>query len=236
MTEIRGRFREKITRVPGVASFRFSLPQRVDFLPGQFLQVIFDQAVRGNKELNKYLSISSSPQKEYLEVTKRLSDSAFSRSLDQLQSGEEVLLKLPMGECVFKDDYKSVTFLIGGIGITPVISIIEYIADNNLATEVNLFYSNRTEKDIAFRGELDRWRQEHRNINIFYTVTDCQPQDSACGYGFIDEPMLKEKVCDLSDKIVYIFGPPKMVDAMYHIALGLACKKENLKIERFIGY
>jgi len=138
------KFLERIKRTPTVESFRFMPEKRIDFLAGQFLRVIFDRDNLENKELNKFLSFSSSPCREYIEVTKRLSDSAFSQRLKSLKKDDEILIKAPLGSCVFNKDFKNIAFLIGGIGITPVISMLEYIQDENLDTDVMLFYSNRS--------------------------------------------------------------------------------------------
>ena len=86
--------------------------------------------------MNKYLSFSSSPTNDYIEVTKRLSDSVFSQKLKALKPSDEVLLKGPSGNCVLKEEYKKIGFLIGGIGITPVISMIEYIVDKKLVINI----------------------------------------------------------------------------------------------------
>ena len=235
--------REEIARLSGiiqrtenVKSFRFVLPEKIDFLPGQFLEVVFDPAHRENKDLNKYLSLSSSPTKDYIEVTKRISDSAFSRKLQGLKINDEVKLKLPMGTCVFKDEYKRISFLIGGIGITPVIAILEYIIEKKLDTEVSLLYSNRTEEEIAFRKELDTWQGLGKKIKVYYTVTDCQPKDKTCFFGYINKDLLKNNACDLEKTKIFIFGPPKMVEAMYNLSLELNCSKENINTERFVGY
>jgi ferredoxin-NADP reductase len=59
MQEIRARFVERVKRSETIESFRFVPQKKIDFIPGQFLQVIFDEAKRENKELNKYLSFSS---------------------------------------------------------------------------------------------------------------------------------------------------------------------------------
>ncbi len=234
--ELRARLINRIKRSQGVESFRFLPQEKRDFLPGQFLEVIFDERTRENKDLNKYLSMSCSPTKEYIEVTKKLSDSKFSQRLKNLKIGDEVLLKLPMGSCVFKDEYKKIGFLIGGIGITPVISIIEYIIDKKLDTDVYLFYSNRTDEEIAFKKELDEWRALNKNIKVFYTVTECEPKDKTCLFGFIDKRLLKEKACDITERVLFVYGPPQMVETMCNLSLDLECKKENIKTERFIGY
>ena len=236
MREIQGKLIDVIQRTETVKSFRFSLTEKVDFFPGQFLQVIFDPVNRKNKELNKYLSLSSSPTKEYIEVTKRISNSVFSQRLKDLKINDQVLMKIPLGDCVFKEEYKRIGFLIGGIGITPVISIIEYINDKKLDTDAYLFYSNRTEEEIAFKKELDRWLLTNKNVKVFFTVTQCEPKDKTCILGFIDKKLLQEKACDLSERVIFIFGPPGMVDTMCILSLELACKKENIKTEKFVGY
>lgn len=236
MKEINVRFIERIKRTPTIDSFRFIPVEKIDFIPGQFSEIIFDENKRSNKELNKYLSFSSSPAKNYIEVTKRLSNSQFSQKLQGLTPGDEVLFKTPLGNCVFKNNYKKIGFLIGGIGITPVISIIGYIIDNNLNTDICLAYSNRTEEDIAFKKELDYWQKINKNIKVYYLVSDCRPKDSSCVFGRIDLDFLKSGYCDSKDRIFFIFGPPKMVEAMGGLCLEIGCNKENIKTENFIGY
>lgn len=236
MNDFKLRLTERIRRTPTVESFRFMPDKKIDFIPGQFLQVIFDPATLTNKDLNKYLSFSSSPTKDYIEFTKRLSKSLFSQKLRDLALGDEVLIRAPMGSCVFKEGDKKIGFLIGGIGITPVISILGYIIDKKLDTDVFLFYSNRTDSDIAFKKELDYWQSVNKNIKVFYTVTDCQPKDNSCLFGFIDRKLLEQKACDSRERVFYIFGPPKMVEELCSITFELECKKENIRTEKFLGY
>jgi glycine betaine catabolism B len=236
MKELRAVLKERIVRTRTTESFRFVPDQKLAFMPGQFLQVIFDPRDTNNKELNKYLSFSSSPAREYIEVTKRLSQSRFSQKLKGLNPGGEVLLKAPMGSCVFKEEYKKIGFLIGGIGITPVISIIEHIMDKKPDTDVVLFYSNRTPEEAAFKKELDYWRGVNKNIKVIFTVTDCRPKDPEYIFGRINADLLKRQNWNLGERVIFIFGPPKMTGAMSDLCLELGCNRENLKTESFIGY
>lgn len=232
----RARLIERIKRTPTVESFRFLPGEKIGFIPGQFAQLIFDEAHPDNRELNKYLSFSSSPAREYIEVTKRLSASAFSLRLRGLRIGEEVCLKAPMGSCVFHDTDRKIAFLIGGIGITPVISIIEHIVDRRLDTDVLLMYSNRTDEEIAFRQEIERWQSMRSNIKSCYTLTDCQPKDDRCIFGCIDRRILQEYIQDAPERLFYIFGPPRMVEEMHGLCLEIGCDKAQVKTESFIGY
>jgi len=236
MKEIKAHLIEKVARTGSVKSFRFLPDEKPGFLPGQAAQLIFDQNNRDDRQLNKYLSFSSSPEKGYVEFTKRMSLSPFSRALEDLKPGDEILLKAPIGNCVFRDNYDKIGFLIGGIGITPVVSIIEYIVDRKLPIDVLLLYSNRTDDDIAFKGELDRWQAARRNIKVSYIVTDCQPKDRTCIRGVIDKDMVTDKVYEINKRIFFLFGPAGMVKAMNELCLDLGCSRENIKTENFVGY
>jgi len=221
---MRLRFTEAIKRTETIKTFRFSCDEKFDFLPGQFTQLVFDEENKQSRDLNKYLSFSCAPGKGYIEVTKRISESGFSRRLSSLKPGDTVLFKPPMGNCVFRDDYKKVTFLIGGIGITPVISMIEYIVEKKIDTDIYLLYSNRSIEDIAFKKELDLWKEQNPNIHIVYTA------------GRINKDMVTQYMPDFEERIVFMFGAPAMVDVMKSICFDIGCSKDNVMAENFIGY
>jgi len=224
MKELKAALIGTIARTASVTSFRFVPGEKINFLPGQAAQLIFDERDQDNRELNKYLSFSCSPAKDYVEFTKRLSTSRFSEALKDLKTGDEIFIKAPLGNCAFSESEEKIAFLIGGIGITPVISIIEYIIDKRLNTEVSLIYSNRTENDVAFKAELDRWQAMNKKIKVSYI------------YGVIDRETIRERIYELDKRVVFIFGPPAMVEAMVKLCADLGCSKENIKTERFIGY
>ena len=104
------------------------------------------------------------------------SDSIFSQKLRGLTAKESCFIKGPLGNCVFKDDYKKVGFIIGGIGITPVISMFEYIVKRKLNTDVILFYSNRREEDIAFKDKLDEFQKFYPNKKLSILLLMSNPQ------------------------------------------------------------
>jgi len=236
MNIVTGTLIQRIKRTPTVESFRFEFQKKEPFLPGQFLQVLFNPENRDDRALNKYLSLSCSPVQKYIEVTKRISESAFSQRLTGLQLRDPVTFAMPMGNCVFKDEYKDIAFLVGGIGITPVISILEYIVQKRLSTRAGVLYSNRIEEEIAFHAELLAWSRQNENIKVFTTVTDCAPKDTCCFYGCIDKQFVLKVIPDLKERIVFIFGPPSMVSEMKSVARELGCAEERVKSENFIGY
>lgn len=236
METIKIKLIEKIQRSESVLSCRFSSgTKKINFEPGQFLQVIFNEANPNDKTLNKYLSFSSSPTKDYIEITKRISQSLFSERLSKLNLNDEVLIKYPMGNCVFDPSHKKLAFLAGGIGITPVISIVEYIYDKKIDTDLVILYANKSELEVPFKNELEHWKKTLANCNIQYFFEE-QNNVQNLTPPRITKNSIETLVSDYSDRHFFVFGPPAMVNATVPFLVELGIKKEFIKKENFTGY
>jgi len=237
MIETRIKFIEKVPRTSSLVSFRFSPKEKVDFLPGQFLQVIFDKNNRGDKNLNKYLSFSCAPGKGYIEVTKKLSDSVFSSRLNSLKKNDEVLIRAPMGKCTLYDLVNDkICFLVGGIGITPVISILEDVVSNEIKKNIILLYGNWKENDIAFKDELDAWNKTKENIKVIHVLAEGPLESKNYEVGLINKEIVQKHVPDIKTRSCFVFGPPKMVEAMKEMCAQMGIDQKNLMTESFLGY
>jgi len=234
-TPISGTCVERIRRTDTIESFRFQLGEQLEFAPGQCLKLIFDLPNLNNRELNKFLSFSSAPQAAYIEVTKRLSGSAFSEKLRQLKNNDTVSFLAPYGQCVFREEYQKIGFLVGGIGITPVISILKYIALKEIPVDVCLLYVNRNEQDIAFKDELLQLSKA-QGWQVCLTVDELRPRSSGIRFGRIGQALVEEVMPDVRERVIFSFGPPVMVKAMKDMCLNSGCRPENLKTEIFAGY
>jgi len=212
-----------------VLSFFFSTPDGFSFLPGQYVML----EIKGD---DRSLSVSSSPaEKGFIRVTKKITDGEFSKILVDLKEGDAAKIRGPYGSFVL-DTSESAIMLAGGIGITPLMSMIKYAAENNLSNKVTLFYSNKTPEDVAFREELEEAAGENKNIKIIDTVT--RPEKSKIPWaglaGRIDEAMIRQNT-DMKG-LFYICGPPAMVDAMIQTVKNLGIEQERIKTEKFTGY
>jgi len=236
MKEFKGTLIRSFVRAEKALSYQFRAEGGIEYRPGQFVQVMFDKDHPGNKALNKYLSFSSRPGKDYFELTKKLTGSDFSLRLAALKAGEEVWFKGPLGNCVLDDKMKKVGFLTGGIGITPVISMLEHIVAQKLAVDVCLLYSNWTIRDVAFKPELEEWSASKADIKVVHTLVECRPEDEDCYEGMITKEFVEKHMPDCRERHIFIFGPPGMVKAMSEICQQLGCDSQMVKAENFVGY
>ncbi len=226
-----------IQRTNTVKSFRFKIKENMHFKPGQFFFVTIK--IEGT-DVTKHFSFSNSPtERGYIEFTKRITESEYSKALDRLKTGDWAKLKLPYGSFTFEGEYEKIAFLSGGIGITPIRSICKYVADKGLSTDIVLLYGNNKEEDIIFREDLDRIASTNKNICIVYTLTssDVNKEKWSGRSGYINEKMIKEEIADYKERVFYICGPPKMVKSLIDILKNkLGIGEEKIKVENFVGY
>lgn len=236
MLEFDARITDIIQRTQGIKSFRFAVEEGVTFKPGQFFSVAID--IDGGVQ-SKYFSFSNSPtEKGYVEFTKRITESPFSRTLDKFKPGDTARLKLPYGNFTFEGEHKKIAMLSGGIGITPLRSMCKYIVDKGLDTDVVLIYGNNTDKDIAFMDDLDAMAAAARKMKVVYTLTSPDVDGMCLGRrGYIDDRMIAEEMPDYKERIFFICGPPLMVKCLIEILEDkLSIPKDNIKRENFAGY
>ncbi|MBM4128853.1 MAG: FAD-dependent oxidoreductase [Nitrospira sp.] len=225
-----------IQRTHDIKSFRFAIPEDITFKPGQFFFVTIK--IKG-QEVTKHFSFSNSPtEKGYIEFTKKITDSEFSQTLEKLRVGDWAKLRMPFGSFTFEGEYEKIAFLVGGIGITPVRSMCRFACDRKLPTDIVSIYSNRTEQDIAFYEDFLQMEKTNNRLRVIHTIT--QPLDTATWKGRtgrISSTMVKEEIPDYAERVFYICGPPKMVDAIKSLLTDeLKLGKEKIRTELFAGY
>jgi ferredoxin-NADP reductase len=225
-----------IQRTHDIKSFRFAVSEDINFKPGQFFVVTIKI---NNKETSKHFSFSNSPtEKGYIEFTKKITSSEFSRALDNLKEGDWARLKLPYGAFTFEGEYSKVAFLSGGIGITPIRSICKFACDKKLPSDIILIYGNNTENDIPFLEDFSQMQADNYRLKVVYVIASPLDKDAWKGRtGFINIATIKEEIPDYKERVFYICGPPKMVEALESIiSEDLGLDKEKVKLENFSGY
>lgn len=172
-------------------------------------------------------SFSAEHNDTYIRFTmKALGD--YTKRLGELKPGTRVILDGPLGLFIEETSKnEKLLFIAGGIGITPIRSMIGDIMRRQ--KDIILIYAVRTVEDIAFRKEFDLFQQK-QPFPIYYVLGAPTP-----GYesGFLDREKLVRLVPDFFERDVYLCGPPPMMAATVTNLKGLGFKNMNLHYEKF---
>src|SRR4029077_18017873 len=119
------------------------------------------------------LSFATSPNDQAsFTVAMRMRNTAFKKSLQAIPLGARVKVSKPMGSFTLqKDSSRPAVFLAGGIGITPMLSMIGWASAEKLPHKLYLFYSNRTPQEAPFMDRLEGWARQNLNFKLIATVT-----------------------------------------------------------------
>lgn len=223
---------DKIPRTPGTMSFRFSRPADYDFVAGQWFIITFPGE---NGSLTHHFTHSNAPNEPFLEFTTRLTGSPFKRAMQAMEPGTEVTLEGPFGGFVLKDTVERAVFLTGGIGVTPVRSILHDLAARNDNRAVTVFFGNETEETITFADELAELEQDLPNLRVHHVLSRPSPEWSG-RQGHVRAEVLAEELEDPNAWHYFVSGPPSMVQAMRDMLRELDVPRRQVTLENFEGY
>lgn len=231
---------KKIEIAEGTMAFHFEKPQDFKFKAGQFADVTLIDPSETDAEGNiRAFTLANAPYEEDLVFVTRMRDTAFKRVLKNLSVGSEVTIDAPHGSYTLHNNVtKPAVFLTGGIGVTPVRSIVLQAAKDKLPHKLFVFYSNRRPEDAAFLDELKNLQGSNPNYVFVGTMTQMdkskRPWNGEVGY--ITADLLSKHISDLTVPIYYLSGPAAMVAAMRQTLNDAGVDDDNIKTEEFSGY
>lgn len=240
MAEYKVKLKRRQEIASGTMAFYFDKPEGFSYKPGQYGDFTMADPPETDAEGNaRTFSLASAPYESELMIATRMRDTAFKRVLKSMALGTELTMDAPSGSFTLHDDASvPAVFLSGGIGVTPVRSIVLQAAHDKLPRKIVLFDSNRRPEDSAFLDELMGAAKENPHFTFVGTMTEMEKSTRAWNgeTGFINKAMLAKSIPDLGLPIYYISGPKAMVSAMRKELEASGVKNDNIRTEEFWGY
>ena len=214
-----------------IKTFRLARPEGFEFTPGQFLTL---RLRADGKDVVRCYSISSPPAaRGYLEISVRKQGLVSNALHAMARPGSMLSVRAPAGAFVYPGgDDRPLVLLAGGIGITPLISMLRHALFNEPTRPVALLYSARELADFAFRDELLTLARRHDDLRLVFAATrGAAPPD--VHRGRIDATLLAATVPDLQHAISMICGPQAMIDDLTATLQALGVPPDQVRSERF---
>lgn len=207
------------------------------YQPGQFINI---QLTIDGKRVSRSYTLASSPTRsDACELSiKREPMGLASRFIhDNLKVGDVLKVSGPSGKFSFTGENASgVVLIAGGVGITPVMSILRYLTDRAWFGDIHFLIVAKTEQDLIFRDEI-RWLQSrHPNLHVCTTLT--RPDSSGMwtgDRGRATGELFTRFVPNLTQLPVYLCGPNEMMDATTELLVSLGVSSLSIYTEAFSG-
>lgn len=221
-------------------AFWFEKPPDWTFKAGQFIDITLINPTETDAEGDtREFSVASAPSEPTIMVATRLRDTAFKRVLRRLPPGTQVKIEGPFGDLVLHNNAsRPAVFLSGGIGITPLRSILVRAARERLPHRLYLFYANHRPEDAPFLDEIRMLERENPNFTFVPTMTEMEKSKRPWQgeTGRIDQEMLRKYSKTAQAGIYYLTGPAGMVAGLHAMLNGAGIDDDDIRMEEFSGY
>jgi ferredoxin-NADP reductase len=211
-----------------------------DFRAGQHADFSFVHPPVGCAGDNsRTFSLANSPHdKGLVMIAMRMREMGFKTALKAAALGTKFKVSRPRGSfSLHKDFARPAVFLAGGIGITPVRSILDWATQERMPHKLYLFYSNREAGDAAFLEELEGLAaMRNPCFTLIPTVTRLISTAWPYEKGPIDRVLLTRYLQGLHGPVYYVSGPSGMVVAMTKLLRFAGVSDDDVKTEEFGDY
>lgn len=179
-----------------IYSYFFESEENIEYSAGQWIHLGFPNGQKDKSRVH-HMSFCSAPHEKYIQFTMDVgSGSWFKKEISNMKIGDKIKAFKISGEFTIKEPReKEVVFLIGGLGITPVRSILLDLHSKNQTNGMSLYHVSRNE--FLFKDDLE-------GINI----TQCRIHRNG-----VDE-LWPEIIQNHQDKTYYVCGSNRFVEGM----------------------
>ncbi|CAL68428.1 FAD-binding oxidoreductase [Christiangramia forsetii] len=204
-----------------VKQFVVEKPKGYNFTPGHATEVSINK--EGWKDEKRPFTFTSLNESDDLEFTIKIypDHDGVTEQLGKLKQGDELIVRDTWGAI----EYKGPGYIIaGGAGITPYIAMLRDLNKKEKTEGLQLIFSNKTDKDIILKDELDNMLGN----DATYVITD--QKDTKFTNAYLDEEFLKKNIKDYS-KQFYVCGPPKMTKEISNILEKLGANPDAVQLD-----
>ena len=205
------------------------------FTPGQYLTLRQPGA-----DLRRSYSICAAPGEALRVGVRKVPGGAFSSWLHaSLKAGDTLEAMEPQGRfgAALARRPRHVLAVAGGSGITPILSIVKTVLEDDAAARVTLLYANRQAASTMFKEELEDLKNRHLTRLAVHAVFSREAMDSPLASGRLDADKLASFL-RLAGGIegvdeAFVCGPHAMNDEVEAALKAQGLAPERIHVERF---
>jgi predicted ferric reductase len=181
----------------------------ITFQPGQFAWLTIGPTPFTIQQHPFSFSSSSEISGRYSFTIKELGD--FTSTIKTLKTGDRIYLEGPYGAFTIQPGMKNMFFIVGGIGITPVMSMLQTMNDQKDPRPVTMLYGSPDLESAAFRKELDQLGTA-MNLNVVHILEEA-PEDWEGHHGLITTDLIDNYLPEnFKETDFFVCGPEPMMD------------------------
>ncbi len=258
-------FEHSAPEAKNIRTFYFRPPKPVRYTAGQFIELTLPHDQPDERGIKHWFTLSSSPIEELLSITTKFDpvhSSTFKQTLFSLKPKQVVAMADPMGDFVLpKDKSRPLIFIAGGMGITPMRSMIKWLDDTQEHRIIHLIYGVSEPSQFIFRELFAKyglpvtlnlsqpfpgWPSSRLPSSPPLADKTSRPlgrdslESSLLGWQGESGPLTAQRILgmepNVDNKLYFMSGPEPMIEVLYKDFKDLGVKESQIVTDYFPGY
>lgn len=212
-----------------VRRFVLEKPAGYKFRPGQATNFSLPGGDEGDESPFSFTSLNSDDELEF-HIKLYPERDGFTEKLMGLNILDELVIGKPWGAIEYQG---AGTFLAGGAGVTPFISILRQLERDGSLADNDLYFSSRDERDVFLRPEFERM---FGGDDVHFCLTGSGATPAWARPSRIDKRLLQLEIDRRDrDRFYYVCGPPEMVEDLVAALTELGIHDDRIVTEDGFG-
>lgn len=217
-----------------IKTFWFEPEKSVDYVAGQYVEMFLPHDGADQRGQKHWFTLSSSPTEKLISITTKHSTervSTFKQVLFGMEVGEAISISEPVGDFVLPKDVNiPLVFIAGGIGVTPIRSIVKWLTDTSEKRELQIIYGVQSLEEVAFRDLFEAYGAK---LDIILS----EPSADWSGLtGHLSSGLILELAGHNPNQLIYVSGPEPLTEKLEANLLKADVPKEKLVLDFFPNY
>jgi Na+-transporting NADH:ubiquinone oxidoreductase subunit F len=221
-----------------IKQFRFELkePKTIDYVPGQYIQLLTPVYEKSSEEVYRAYSISSDPaDKNNIELIIRLVPGGICTTycFEYLKVGDEVKINGPYGDFRLSDTDAPIVFIAGGSGMAPIKCMLHQMKNEGIKRKATYYFGANTVKDMFLMELMKTFEQELTDFRFVPVVAKPQSGEKWDGQIGLVTEVFHRDLKNAAECEAYLCGSPGMIDASIKILIELGVSEDKIFYDKF---
>ncbi len=221
-----------------IRQFRLKLvdPARIDYIPGQYIQLLTPVYEKSDQPVYRAYSISSDPaEKEYIELIIRRVPNGICTTycFDYLKPGDAVRFNGPYGDFCLSQSDSPILFIAGGSGMAPIKCILHHMKNAGIRRKATYYFGANRVHELYLTDLMKSF--ESALADFSYVPVVASPKDNEVwkGQTGLVTEAVRQLQRDAFNHEAYLCGSPGMIDACIQVLTSLGMSKVKIFYDKF---
>ena len=218
--------------------FRFELiePKTIDYIPGQYIQLLTPAYEKSSEEVYRAYSISSDPaDKGAIELIIRLVPGGICTTycFEYLKEGDQMKMNGPYGDFRLSETEAPIVFIAGGSGMAPIKCILHHMKNTDNQRKATYFFGANKVEELCLGDLMSQFESELANFKYVPVITSVEEGESWNGEKGLVTEAVERNLKDAEKCEAYLCGSPGMIDAAIKVLKKMGVTNDRIFYDKF---